>query len=794
MFQSLPPAFAALAGFRQFCLYKTVPDPAKPNKDKKFPCNYLGEVISAHDSQFWMQAHEAIEWATYHGSPYGVAFVFAETDPFFFLDIDSCLQPDGQWSELAQQMMQAFEGCAIEVSSSGTGLHIFGVAPPGLEHSCRRDDLGLEFYTTERFVALTGTNAVGDVATAARPEVLDWLVTYFFPPRGGLESVDWSEEPVPEWRGPTSDEDLLRRAMKSVSAGSAFAGRASFADLWNANTEVLARTWPSTSSAWDGSAADSALASHLAFWTGKDCGRILRLMNQSALKRDKWEREDYIVGTILKACAVSKEVLQDKPIELPGSSPTLSAPGALAPASEGRLTNGSTFVSADDQLALFKGCVYVRSLHRVWTPAGELLKPEAFRVAYGGYSFIMSNDNGKVSTDAWEAFTQSQAVRHPQVSGVCFRPRETPGGILYDGGRDLVNIYLPVETPRLAGDASPFFNHMARLLPSQSDRDILMAYLAACVQHKGVKFQWAPLIQGVEGNGKTFFSFCTAFAIGAKYVHWPKASQLGSQFNGWLHGKLLYCVEDIYTPRNKAEVIEELKPMITGKNLEIQNKGVDQETKDVCGNFIFNTNHKSGVVKTRNDRRFAMFYTAQQENEHLARDGLDGAYMSNLYDWANGEGAWEAYGPGYGFSIVSELLHTWPIPEHLNPAIKCQRAPITSSTHAALMAGRGLIEQYVMEAVEEGKSGFRGGWISSLALTRLLDDQRLKLSPASRPDTLKALGYIPHPGLPGGRVHSAVMPDGGKPVLYVKEGTPLAQLVEYHAISKAYSDAQLMEA
>ena len=164
MLEHFPAALAALAGYRQFCLYRTAPDPAKPQKNKKFPCNYLGDVISAHDSAHWMTASEAQAWAAHYGAPYGVAFVLSDLDPFWFLDIDSCLQDDGTWSPLAVTMMEAFSGCAIEVSGSGRGLHILGTgAVP--EHSCRRDDLGLEFYSSERFIALTGTNAIGDAAT-----------------------------------------------------------------------------------------------------------------------------------------------------------------------------------------------------------------------------------------------------------------------------------------------------------------------------------------------------------------------------------------------------------------------------------------------------------------------------------------------------------------------------------------------------------------------------------------------------------------------------------------------------
>src|SRR5205085_4476563 len=97
-------------------------------------------------------------------------------------------------------------------------------------------------------------------------------------------------------------------------------------------------------------------------------------------------------------------------------------------------------------------------------------------------------------------------------------------------------------------------------------------------------------IQGAEGNGKTLLTRCVARAIGRRYVHWPKASKLANQFNGWMVGKIFYAVEDIYVPGHKADIIEELKPMITGDDLEIEMKGVDPSTLFICGNFMFNSN------------------------------------------------------------------------------------------------------------------------------------------------------------------------------------------------------------
>jgi hypothetical protein len=310
--------------------------------------------------------------------------------------------------------------------------------------------------------------------------------------------------------------------------------------------------------------------------------------------------------------------------------------------------------------------------------------------------------------------------------------------------------------------------------------------MAACVQHVGVKFQWAPLIQGVEGNGKTLLTRCVAYAVGRRYVHWPKASKLSNQFNGWMIGKVFYAVEDIYTGGsgpNKRDVIEELKPMITGGDgLEIEGKGKDQFSADVCGNFMFNTNHKDALPKTKRDRRYAVFYTAQQEPEDLRRDGMDGRYMSGLYDWLrNG-----------GYAIVAELLATWVIPEEFNPAgALCQRAPDTSSTEEALTASMGAIEQEILEAVAQGQQGFAGDWISSVFLGRLLEQKRKHLTHRKYKDVLAALGYVSHPGLADGRVNNNVQPDGTKPRLYVREGSPASYLVGPTVIANAYTSAQV---
>lgn len=774
---NLPPSLQALGAYKQFINYILVPSQGRPGKTDKFPCDFrTGRVVSAHDPSCWTDAATAIASAVQWGPSFGVGFVFTTNDPFWFLDIDNCLLPDGSdWSPLAKGLIGAFPGAAVEVSQSGKGLHIFGTGQPPA-HGCKNTPYGLEFYHADRFVALTGINAVGNAATDCTA-ILPGLVGQFFPPDASQGNASlWTDTPDPAWVGNKDDEELIKRALRSQSPGAAFGTKASFADLWTANIDVLAKCYPDTGGRpYDASAADSALAQHLTFWTGKNCERIRRLMFKSALVRDKYEREDYLQRTILACVARQFDVLTDKALE----PVTNMATPVTSDVPRSKAVEGATFANTEMQQNLFAGCVYVEDLHRVLIPGGILLKPEQFKVHFGGYTFTLDNANEKTTKDAWEAFTQSQALRAPHATSSTFRPELPPGKIIERSGITLVNTYWPLNIPRKVGDVSPFLNHLAKVLPDPRDRQILLCYMAACVQHKGIKFQWAPLLQGVEGNGKTLFTRCVAESVGRRYVHWPKASKLSKEFNAWMIGKIFYGVEDIYVPDQKREVIEELKPMITGGDgLEIEGKGVDQVSSDICGNFMFNSNHKDAILKTKNDRRIAILFSAQQQASDLTRDGMDGDYFPKLYNWLRAD----------GYAIVADLLHTFPIPDEFNPATKCQRAPITSTTGLAISASAGGIEQEVMEAIAQGLPGFCGGWISSMQLDKLLERMGAarRFTHSKRKEMLEGMGYVYHPALNEGRVNNMVLPDAGKPRLFVLKASAAFNIVGSAEAAKDY--------
>ena len=766
----------------QYILCRFQPSASRPSKTDKFPLDCAGNVVTAHDPQHWMDYATARTLADLYGPGHGVGFVYTAAAGYWFLDIDGCRNPDtGEWSALALDMCAMFAGCWIEVSQSGNGLHIVGrgVIPA---HGCKNVALGLELYHQGRFMALGYCDqAVGSPEHDATVALAEVVTTYFSPTASDTgETVSWTHGPVAEWRGPTDDDDLIRRACQSRSAAGAFGARACFADLWDATPAALAAAYPDPEGIrqYDASSADAALAQHLAFWTGNNCERMQRLMRRSALVREKYEREDYLPRTILSATSRQTTWCVDKPAAV-----TVEVVGAHA---EGREKTGSSFATIEDQKTLFAGHVYIADVRRIMDKTGALWSHDVYDDWFGEWTFAVGDDgNTKTTKSPWEAFTRCQGYQFPKVHGSAFRPLMAPGSLWDEGSRLLVNTYFPIHTPRKQGDASLFLRHLEILFPEKRDRDIILAYMAAIVQYPGVKFQWCPLIQGTPGNGKSLLSECLTQAIGPDHCHSPKSAELTAKFNDWIENRILITVEDVYVPAHKADVIEALKPMITSGRLEIEGKGMRKMTREVCANFILNSNHKDGIQKTKDDRRFAVFYCAQQTASDIVRDGMDSGYFPSIYQWLRSE----------GYAIVNDYLREYAIPDELNPATSCHRAPATSSTHEAIISSLGTAEQEVMHAIEQGWPGFRGGWVSSHYLDRLLKDNNLErmVTRSKRRALMESLGYVLHPGLKDGRVNNPVQPDGpgNKPRLYVIRDHAARGLMVPVDIARAYEQAQV---
>lgn len=753
-----------------FIVCKTVPSTSRPGRTEKMPCDSAGNVVSLHVATR-MTHDESVALATQLGTDYRPA-VILNGDGRFCIDLDDCLN-GVTWSPLATELCSRFAGAYVEVSNSGKGLHVFGYVSGDMpEHGCKNIPLHIELYDDNRFICL-GSNSSGDMMQPC-DAALNATVAQYFPASAPVIATEWSTVPHPDSCPIPDDARLIEKAIASEGVMSIFGGKASFKDLWERNVEALTESWPAEDGGYDGSSADASLAQRLAFWTGGQCDRIDRLMRMSAMVRPKWDKhKSYMHRTICGAVARQTSFYSvGKPIEIvPISSvvdPVIRA--------------GFQFLPITQVVDHFRGCVYVADAHRVFMPNGTMLKSEQFNALMGGFTFSLDDTGEKTTKKAFEAFTENQGVTFPKVDGSVFDPRHPSGAIIEEEGRRMVNTYVPVNVRKVPGDVTRFMTHLAKLLPNERDRQIALSYAAAIVQYPGHKFQWAPLFQGCEGNGKTLITRCVAYAVGQRYTHMPPASEISEKFNSWLFNTIFVGVEDIHVPDSKAEVLEILKPMITGDRLAKRAMQQDQVMMVNCANFVFNSNHRNAIKKTLNDRRFCVFFTAQQEASDIARDGMGGNYFPDLYDWLRGD----------GYAHVAHFLSTYAIPVEFNPTLGCQRAPYTSTTGEAVEASLGVVEQEVMECIEEGRQGFAGGWVSSMALDALIERLRMgrAIAPRKRRDLMKSIGYDWHPALKDGRVNNHILMDNGKPRLYIRQGHIHANLVGGAEVVRHYEAAQ----
>jgi hypothetical protein len=147
-------------------------------------------------------------------------------------------------------------------------------------------------------------------------DLTDWLwalaATYFKPVAiGGVIARDWTSEFDPLCTFTGSDDERIAALRRSRSVASRFApAKITFEDLWTANADKLSRVWPGNNGKpYDASSADQSFFNHLAYGFGNNCDAMERVAGRTdcALRREKWDRPDYLRGTILKAVAIPKQ-------------------------------------------------------------------------------------------------------------------------------------------------------------------------------------------------------------------------------------------------------------------------------------------------------------------------------------------------------------------------------------------------------------------------------------------------------------------------------------------------------
>jgi hypothetical protein len=320
---------------------------------------------NAQDASTHMGLANAYGWLAALGEGFGVGIVITEGSQLFAIDLDGCFA-GGVLTPTTHAIVQQYRklGAYIEVSMSGRGVHIIGsYAGPAPPHECKNAAHHFEMYTRARYIALTGNPVGGDElgSVSADCTAAVWATAheYFRPGPTQADAGNWSTEDDPACTITGTDAERLALALKTRSMAVKFGSgtKATFRQLWEADADALGKAFPGNNGQpYDASSADQALCNHAAYWWGNNCERILTVIQGSALKRDKWERQDYIRGTILKACALPKvwKGRRDSPpppVPVVPGNPTLPTPTPPPPPALGAIPPADT--GADERLDIY---------------------------------------------------------------------------------------------------------------------------------------------------------------------------------------------------------------------------------------------------------------------------------------------------------------------------------------------------------------------------------------------------------------------------------------------------------
>ena len=190
-----------------------------------------------------------------------------------------------------------------------------------------------------------------------------------------------------------------------------------------------------------------------------------------------------------------------------------------------------------------------------------------------------------------------------------------------------------------------FLNHIEFTLSDEREQRLFLDWMAYVYQNPGRRINWAMLLQGTQGTGKSYFVKVLQLLMGENVRNLDPMAIAG-RFTSWAHGATVVAVEEIrISGTNKYEVLDRMKPFITNDTVQIEEKGRDHRTVPNFTNYLMLTNHKDAIPLTSGDRRYCVLFSRIQSEKQLfdyfGGEKESGEYFANRFDrdWET-EGSW----------------------------------------------------------------------------------------------------------------------------------------------------------
>lgn len=259
----------------------------------------------------------------------------------------------------------------------------------------------------------------------------------------------------------------------------------------------------------------------------------------------------------------------------------------------------------------------------------------------GPYAFNISNarylkDMGiKKSADKFA----SEDYPIPMVDGTMYYPAahgEMPGNIRtpvtgYDdpaifgyGGKVYLNTFDPNTLPAIPetysrGDLRAIQtvkNFFEVQFPNHVERRYVMDWIAWVVNNPTKKINYALVVVGCEGSGKTIIKkFMTYLLGGTTNVGTVSNNVLQKAFTSWAEGHILKVIEEISIPGHRYDVVNTLKEPIANESLQTEGKHRDASEWVNTASYLAFTNDRGGIPVGDESRRYLIVSSRFEKRE-----------------------------------------------------------------------------------------------------------------------------------------------------------------------------------
>lgn len=278
--------------------------------------------------------------------------------------------------------------------------------------------------------------------------------------------------------------------------------------------------------------------------------------------------------------------------------------------------------------------------------------------------------------------------------------------------------------------------HIELLVPDEMDRNLFLDYLAHNVQLPGKKIRWAPLLIGIEGDGKTHILNMIGAVMGAKNYRILNNKTLSSDFTGWATGQCMVGIEEVKLHNNdRFDIFNALKPIISNSGIEVHSKGKDPVTMPNYSNLFMLTNHPDALPVTANDRR--IFFLKTPFNN---KDELEAA----MYEKTNlrPQEYWMQLADN-GYLKHTGAIRKWLMDRDISGFNPNSEAPKNEMRKAAIAMSCTDEEIAISDVIEDGALGVYPTLIAGGLLTKAVADKNdgLKVSTTRLNDIMSKRGF-----------------------------------------------------